>query len=449
MNSVIIGAGHAGRLLASHLCRERHSVVMVDESAEALEQAEASLDVLTVCGSGADPAILEKAGAGRADLFVAVTDRDEINIIACLLAHSEGVPRKIARVGSAQYDPGAVKYNLTKLGIDLLINQKFACAKEICNALLLPGAVESFDLFGGRVLVAGFGIVGGSPILGHTPATLPDQDLVRKLRIIAIRRQGRLVIPRGDTAFLPEDVLYLVGAPDDIRVFSTWMDPVREAFEKVIVAGGGDIGLAIAKNLERIGLHVVLLEQDEERALFCSGELDHTLVLRADALSGSALDETGIVPGTAFVAVTGDDEDNAMNCLMARKKGADFVVTQIARTDYIPIMENLGLVDRIISPYESITNAILHYLRSRDVRAATLLHDLPGELLEIELSPTSRYAGKRVSDIRFPSGSIVAVVQRGDGVLPATGGLCFEAGDRLLIFADPAAVKKIQAMFRK
>ncbi|HPC49632.1 MAG TPA: NAD-binding protein, partial [Kiritimatiellia bacterium] len=189
MNSVIIGAGHAGRLLASHLCRERHSVVMVDESAEALEQAEASLDVLTVCGSGADPAILEKAGAGRADLFVAVTDRDEINIIACLLAHSEGVPRKIARVGSAQYDPGAVKYNLTKLGIDLLINQKFACAKEICNALLLPGAVESFDLFGGRVLVAGFGIVGGSPILGHTPATLPDQDLVRKLRIIAIRRQ--------------------------------------------------------------------------------------------------------------------------------------------------------------------------------------------------------------------------------------------------------------------
>ena len=449
MKIVIIGAGSAGRQLAMRLCGERHSVVMIDESMEALAQAEASLDVMTLCGSGSDPTILEQAGTDKADLLVAVTDRDEINIISCLLAHSVGVPRKIARVGNAQYDRTSSKYNLKNMGIDLVINQKHACAKEICSALALPGAIESFDLFGGRAMVAGFEIAAESPILGHTPATLPDQALLSKLRIIAVRREDSLIIPRGDTSFAPKDSLYLVGAPDDIGAFSSWMNPGQTPFVKVIVAGGGDIGLATALALEKTGVEVVLLEQDEARALYCSGDLNHTLVLRADALSGSALEETGIVPRTAFVCVTGDDENNVMNCLMARKKGADFIITQIARTEYVPVMEHLGLVDRIISPYESITRGILHYLRSRNVRAAALLHDLPGELLDIEVAPKNKYIGQTVSEIRFPQGSIVAVVLRGGDVVSATGGLTLHAEDRLLVFADPSSVKKIHSMFRK
>ncbi len=449
MTIVIIGAGHAGRELATRLCSERHNVVMVDVSMEALEQCETSLDVLTVCGSGSDPDVLESAGVDRADLVVAVTDRDEINILACLLAHSAGVPRKIARVGKIRYDRYPEKYNLTKMGIDLVINQKQACAKEICNALLLPAAIESFELFEGHALVAGLPVGGESPIVGYTPATLPDQNLLSKLRIIAVRRRAKLIIPRGDTLFEADDILYLVGTRQHVLSFSLWINPRQTPFEKIIVAGGGDIGLATAMTLEKAGIEVVLLEQDDARALYCSSELSDSLVLRADALSGSALDETGIVPRTAFVAVTGDDENNVMNCLMARKRGADFVITQIARTEYIPVMETLGLVDRIVSPYESITSGILHYLRSRNVRAAALLHDLPGELLDVELAGTSRYVGHMVSEIRFPQGAIIAVVRRNNDVIPATGNLKLAIGDRLLVFAVSEVIKKIQAMFLK
>ncbi|MGD9872816.1 MAG: Trk system potassium transporter TrkA [Kiritimatiellia bacterium] len=449
MKIVIIGAGNAGTQLAERLCEERHSVVMIDERMDVLLQAEASLDVLTLCGSGSDPVLLERAGTDKADLLIAVTDRDEINIIACLLAHSVGVPRTVARVSSAQYLRPSSKYNLKNMGINLVINQKQACAEEICSALALPGSIESFDLFEGRVMVAGFEISVGSPILGRTPATLPDQDLIRKLRIIAVRRKDKLIIPRGDTSFAPEDSIFLVGAPDDIRSFSLWMNPAETPFVKVIVAGGGDIGLTIAQILEDTGVEVVLLEQNEDRALVCSGELKRTLVLRADALSGSALDETGIVPRTAFVAVTGDDESNVMNCLMARKKGAGFTITQIARTDYVPVVESLALVDRIISPYVSTTRGILHYLRRRNVRAASLLHNLPGELLDIVVEPGNKFIGQAVKNIKFPRESVVAVVLRGGEVFPATGEFSIAAEDRLLVFADPSAVKKIQNMFVK
>lgn len=183
--------------------------------------------------------------------------------------------------------------------------------------------------------------------------------------------------------------------------------------------------------------------------MFCSGELTHSLVLRADALSGSALEETGIVPRTAFVGVTGDDENNVMNCLMARKKGAAYTITQIARTEYIPAIESLGLVDRVISPFVSITRGILHFLRSRDVRAAALLHNLPGELLDIQVGLGNKYIGEALKDVRFPRESIVAVVMRNNDVLPAVGNLILQASDRLLVFSDPSSVRKIQDMFRK
>ena len=449
MKIVIVGAGNAGRYLAKRLCGERHSVVMIDERIDVLQQAEASLDVMTLCGSGSAPEILEQAGTDKADLFVAVTDRDEVNIIACLLANAVGVPRKIARVGSDRYDKLSSKYSLMGMGIDLVINQKEACAKEICSALVLPGAVEAFELFGGRTNVAGFEVAPDSPIIGQAPATLPEQSLLRKLRIIAVRRKDGLIIPHGDTVFAPHDVLYLVGSFEDIRAFSLWMNPRQTPFLKVIVAGGGDIGLTVARILTRAGVKVVVLEQEEDRALYCSGELEDNLVLHADALSGSALDEAGIVPRTAFVGVTGDDENNVMNCLMARKRGVDYTITQISRTEYVPVIKSLEVVDRIVSPYESLTRGILHYLRSRNVRAATLLHSLPGELLDVAVVPKSKHIGQSLSDVRFPRGSIVAVILRGKDVITATGGEVIQADDRLLVFADPSAVKRLQVMFRK
>lgn len=191
----------------------------------------------------------------------------------------------------------------------------------------------------------------------------------------------------------------------------------------------------------------MLLEQDEDRARFCSAELNKTLILRADALTEHALEESGLHDRTAFVALTGDDEGNIMNCLMAQKKGAAFTATQITRTDFIPVVEQLYLVNRVVSPYISTTNAILHWLRSKKVRAASLLHNLPGELLDIIITENHKLSGKRICEIKIPRTAIIATVMRNGEVVTATGDLQLVENDRVLIFCHPDAVKKIQSIF--
>lgn len=446
MRIVIIGAGNAGRQLAMRLCEERHSVVMMDADAGALAQAEAGLDILTVCGQGSSPASLEEAGVDKSDLLIAVTDNDEVNILACLFANSAGVKGKIARVTNPKYIHGSPRYDLQEMGIDLVINQKQECAREVFNMLQMPGALEAFDLFAGKVMVAGFSINAVSPLLDRTPAECDRLDLIQSVRVIAIRRGNELVVPHGNTVFKQSDLVYLVGQRTDIAAFFDWVCPDIKPFEKVIIAGGGDLGLMLAKFIEN-EVECVLLERDEERARLCSAELNKTLILRADSLTESALEESGLHDRTAFVALTGDDESNIMNCLMAQKKGAAFTVTQITRTDFVPVVEQLYLVNRVVSPYISTTNAILHYLRSKKVRAASLLHNLPGELLDVIIAASSWADGRRIHEIKMPSTAIIATVMRNDEVMTATGDLLLEANDRVLIFCHPDAIKKIQAVF--
>jgi trk system potassium uptake protein TrkA len=446
MRIVIIGAGNAGRQLARRLCEEKHSVVMVDTNAQALAEAEASLDILTVCGPGANPSVMEEAQVHKSDLLIAVTDSDEVNILACVMAHAAGVEGKIARVTNPGFLAGSSNYDLHKMGIDLVINQKQECAREVYNMLQIPGALEAFDLFAGKVMVAGFSVTSASPLLDRTLAECDRLDLIQSVRVIAIRRDDKLVVPHGNTEFMKRDLVYLVGQRKDIITFFSWVCPDILPFEKVIIAGGGDLGLMLAKFIEN-DFECVLLEHDEERARFCSAELDKTLILRADALTESALEESGLHDRTAFVALTGDDEGNIMNCLMAQKKGASFTATQIARVDFIPVVEQLYLVNRVVSPYISTTNAILHWLRSKKVRTASLLHNLPGELLDISVEAGGKLAGKFIREIRIPEKAIIATVLRHGEVMTATGDLQLQADDRVLIFCHPDTVKKIQSTF--
>ncbi|MDZ8119908.1 Trk system potassium transporter TrkA [Pontiella agarivorans] len=446
MRIVIIGAGNAGRQLAKRLCDEKHSVVMIDQDARALASAEAGLDILTVCGPGSNPRVLEEAQVGKSDLLIAVTDNDEINILSCLFGHAAGVQGKIARVTNPDFLDTSSGYDLKKMGIDLVINQKQECAREVFNMLQMPGALEAFDLFAGKVMVAGFAINAMSPLLDRTPAECDRLDLIQSVRVIAIRRNNQLVVPHGNTVFMQNDVVYLVGKRADIANFFQWVQPDIEPFEKVIIAGGGDLGLMLAKCIEN-EVDTVLLEQDEERARFCSTELNKTLILRADALTESALEESGLHDKTAFVALTGDDEGNIMNCLMAQKQGASFTATQITRTDFIPVVESLYLVNRVVSPYISTANAILHWLRSKKVRAASLLHNLPGELLDVVVAANHKVDGMQIKDIKIPSTAIIATVMREGEVVTATGDLQLQAEDRVLIFCHPDAVKKIQSIF--
>jgi len=448
MRVLILGAGNAGQQLARRLCEEKHSVVMVDADPQVLASAEAGLDILTICGPGSSPRVLNEAQMDKCQLVIAVTDSDEVNILACLYAHAAGVKRKVARVSSPEYIHNDDTYDLTAMGIDLVINQKQECAREIFNMLQMPSALEAFHLFEGKIMVAGFDVSAVSPLFGRTPAECDRLDLIQSVRVIAIRRKNELVVPHGDTVFEKDDLVYLVGRPEDVATFFEWVCPDIKPFDRVIIAGGGDLGLMLAKQLE-VKTDCVVLEKDDERSRRCSAELNRALILRGDALAESTLDEAGMVENTAFVALTGDDENNIMNCLMAQKKGAAFTITQIARTDYVPVIEQLYLVNRVVSPYISMTHAILHYLRSKKVQAASLLHNLPGELLDVLISSDSKLAGKKIRTMKLPREAIIAVVLRGGEVMTATGELTLVTGDRVLIFTHPDAVRKIQSMFLK
>ncbi len=446
MRIVIIGAGNAGRQLAKRLCEEKHSIVMVDVDALALAQAEAGLDILTICGQGTNPSVLEEAQVDKSDLLIAVTDSDEVNILACVMANAAGVKGKVARVTNPDFLNGSSHYDLHQMGIDLIINQKLECAREVYNMLQIPGALEAFDLFAGKVMVAGFSVTSASPLLDRSLGECDRLDLIQSVRVIAIRREDELVIPHGNTMFQKKDLVYIIGRREDIITFFSYVCPDILPFEKVIIAGGGDLGLMLARFVEN-DIDCVLLEHDEERARFCSSELNKTLILRADALTESALEESGLHDRTAFVALTGDDEGNIMNCLMAQKKGASFTATQITRTDFVPVVEQLYLVNRVVSPYISTTNAILHWLRSKKVQAASLLHNLPGELLDIIVATDGKLAGRQIRAMKIPDKAIIATVLRNGEVMTATGDLELQPDDRVLIFCHPDAIKKIQANF--
>jgi len=447
MRILIVGAGHAGFQIAKRLYEEKHSIVLVDSNADALAAAEAKLDVMTVKGQGSSPNTLQAAEVEKCQLVVAVTDCDEVNILACLYARAAGVQRNVARVANAYYIDEESDLSLDNMGIDLVINSKQECAREFMNTVHMPAALESFYLFQGQLMVAGFCVEQGSVIIGRTLADFPHPELLEENRVIALNREMKLIIPRGETVFKEDDTIYLVGNRINIAAFADKVCTKYKPFRKVIVAGGGDIGLMLAKMLEDEGVECVLLEQDEDRARFCSGELKKTLVLRADALAESTFEEAGITENTAFVAVTGDDENNIMNCLMAEKNGAAFTATQIRRPDYTPVVESLKLIDRIINPYTSMTHGILHYLRGRNVQAAALLHNLPGELLDVVIDENSSVVGKTIEETRIPKKSIIVTVVRDDEILPAVGSLELDADDRLLIFSHHDGVKKLQSMF--
>ncbi len=447
MRILIVGAGNAGRYLAAKLGEERHDIVIVDRDEAALNEVAAQLDIQTIAGEGSSPKVLEKAELMKTDLLVAVTDKDEVNILACAFANAAGVPHKVARVSNPDFIHAHAKFDLRKMGIDLIISQKEECADEIFTILRMPGTIEAVDMLEGRVLAVGIKVHMDSPLVMQTLKEFPRPELLQRIRFIGLVRADELLIPKGDTQLMIGDDLYFCGEPADVTAFLEWSSPEHERFEKVIIAGGGDLGLQLALRMEKTGTPVVLIERNTERAEACSLLLDRTLVIKGDALDQETLENAGVVRGCAFAAVTGSDENNIMICLLAEKAGATFTLAQVTRPEYVPIIGSLSLLDRAVSSHMSMINAILHFVRGKNVKAAALLHKLPGELLDVALPSGHRWVDKPIRSIRIPAGVMIATVLRGPAVTAPTGDLVLRADDRLILFSLPAAVSRIEDLF--
>jgi trk system potassium uptake protein len=448
MRVLIIGSGNAGRTLAAKLCMEKHDVVVIDRRGEPLAELQSQLDILTIQGEGASPSVLAKAEVAKADLVVAVTDRDEVNILACLLAHKAGVKHKVARVSNPDFIHPPEPFRFDGTAIDMIVSQKEECAQELFNILRMPGTLEAVDLLEGRITAVGVKVHMDSPLVRAPLRAFPKPELLQSIRFIALVRGDALIIPRGDTEFMVGDDIYFAGRPADVSGFIEWAWPEHSKFAKVIIAGGGDLGLHLAQRLEPTPMQVVLIERDDARANHCSGVLNRTLVIKGNALDKDTLQNAGIVEGCAFVAATGSDENNIIGCLLAADLKARFTLAQVAKPEYVPIIDNLSLLDRAVSPPLSMINAILHFVRGQHVKAAALFHKLPGELLDVVIPPKGKWAGKAIKDIDMPRSVIIAAVCRGDEVIVATGDLHLATGDRLILFSTPQAVSKLDSLFR-
>ncbi|MFH0880325.1 MAG: Trk system potassium transporter TrkA [Lentisphaerota bacterium] len=448
MRILIIGAGNTGKNLAVKFCEERHDVVVVDLLAEPLRELEAQQDILAIQGEGANPRLLEDAGISKSDMIIAVTDSDEVNILACVFARAAGVTHKIARVANADYIHHS-KIDLSSIGVDLVINQKEECAQDLFNILRMPGAVETVDMLDGKVLVVGLKVHMDSPLLMGPLKAFPEAKWLSVIRFIAILRGKEIIVPRGDTQFTIGDDIYLVGKPDDVAPFVAWAWPEKSGFQKVIIAGGGNLGTHLARLLEKTDSQVVVIETDDDRANFCSGILNKALVIKGNALDQETLENIGIVNNTAYVAVTGNDENNMIGCLVAGKMGVHFTAAQVNKPEYVPIINNLSLLDRAVNPHLSMINAILHFVRGKNVKAAAVLRELPGELLEVVIPEKGKWTGKAIKNIKIPDGIIIATVLRDQDVFAATGELQLTQGDRIVVYCAPHAAGKLEAIFRK
>jgi trk system potassium uptake protein TrkA len=446
---VIIGAGDAGQRLAARLCEEKHDVVLVDHRAQPLEDISSELDVQTIQGNGTSPRILEQAGVARAGLVAAVTDRDEVNILAAVFAHAAGAQHTAVRVSNDELTTRQHLEHLSRLGIGLVVNEHDECAREVLSVLSMGGAKELVRMVGGRIQAVGLDVPPGSHLLAGPLRHFPRPDVLHAVRLIAVMRRERLLMPHGDLQFEVKDTIYCVGKPDDVRAFLDVVRPDRTPVQKVLVAGGGDLGLRLARHLERTDKKVIVIEEDAARAHDCSASLEKGMVIAGNALDRLVLEEIGIAPHTAIVASTGNDENNIIVCLLAQKLGAAFGVAVVSNPEYVPIINEARLLDRAVSPYLTTMNAILRFVRGTNIRATTLLQNVPGELLEIHVSAGSKWVGKSLKDARLPRRAVVAAVVRGEEAGVATGDTVLREGDRLIVFAPLGAAARLESVFRK
>ena len=425
-----------------------HDVVIIDPSQARLNQLESEVDVLTIVGSGCSPATLSQAEVAKADLLIAVSNRDEVNILSCQLAHAAGVAHKVARVSDPSM-PRAQNVDWKQLGIDHLISHKEETAREIARILRNPGALELVELLEGRINVVGIRIVPDSRLLDGTLMDIREDDLFSRLRFVAVVRGEELLIPSGETRFETGDEVYVALRPPDLTDLLDWAHPKRPSYNRVVIAGAGDLGMELARHLDGTSAATTLLEQNPDRAAHCASQLNKVLVLNADATDQDTLASAGIGPDAAFIAITGDEELNIVSCILANKLGAGFTLAQVAKPEYVPIIRTLSLLDRVVSPHLSMINAILHFVRGHNIKSAALLHKLPGELLQISVPPRHRWIGKTIRDLKAPKGAVMVAALRSESVHIPTGEFEIQADDQLVIFCKPETVKRIEKAFQK
>lgn len=451
MKIIILGAGHIGASLAEHLAYEGNDITIVDIVSSQLQDLSSRLDVRTVEGKASHPSVLRNAGAEDADLLLAVTDSDEINIVACQVAHILfHTPTKIARVRDKDFLSREELFSDDALAVDVLISPEQIVTDHIYQLFKYPGALQVLDFAGGLAKLVAIKAFRNGPLVGQRLDSLPRHMPNVDTKVAAIYRHGQPLIPQGNTIIESDDEVFFIAAQEHIGAV---MDELRKAeagYRRVIIAGGGNIGECLAAQLEQ-NYQVKLIEVDLNRCNELTERLDDTVVLHGSATNKRLLKEEKIEDCDVFCALTNDDEDNIMASLLAKRLGARKVLTLINDPAYVDLIHG-GDIDIALSPQQATIGTLLTHVRQGDINNVYSLRRGAAEAMEAIVhgnSRSSKLVGRAISEINLPSGSTIGAIIREEEVLIAHDELVVEDGDHVILFmVNKRCVRDIERLFQ-
>jgi len=446
MKVIIIGAGEVGYHIADILSREGIDTVVIDRNEERLREISEVLDIQTIAGSGSSPDVLRRAGMAHADMVVAVTDSDETNMIACLLASTQSrIPIRIARIRNPELDGDSTLFSSEHLNIDLCINPEREAVNHTMDLLEFPGASEVFSFAGGRIRLLGFVIDPGTAVVGKKLSDLRAMEPGFKVLITAMVRNDKLIVPSGNSVIEAGDYIFAVIDAARVRDLLLFFGKDTEPPRRIIIIGGGNTGLMLAEEIEKRGFSVKLIEKRHDKCEFLAARLEKTIVLHGDGTSQELLKEEHIEDTDFFIAVTNDEEANILGALLAKQLGARKVVSLIRRIDYIPLVARVG-IDGVINPRHAAISRILHYIRKGKIISATPLRDESAEAFEFIALETSEITDRPFKEIHFPRGTIVGAIVREEEIIIPDGESVIRPGDHVVIFTPRAAIAELEKL---
>lgn len=451
MRVIVCGAGRVGYGIARRLARENNSVTVIDQSKELVRTVVERLDVKGVVGNGSYPDILAEAGAREADMLIAVTYSDEVNMIACQIAHALfNVPTKIARIRAAGYlDPRySDLFSRNQIPIDVIISPEREVSEAIMQRMSTPGAFETKSFVDGKVWAVGVKLRDDCPIVNTPLRQVAELFPDLKITIVAIKRDDHMWRAHAEDQLASGDEIYFVADRDDVGRALEIMGEAERQARRVILVGGGNIGLYVARGLEKMGaMKIRLIERDRKRAEQIAEELERAVVLQGDGLDRALLREAGVADAETVVAVTDNDQVNILASVVAKREGARRAMALINDQDYGPVAEAVG-VDRYIDPRATTISTILQHIRRGRIKGVYSLSDGQAELIDAVALETSPLVNKPLREAHLPEGVMIGAVYRDDKVVMPAGDTVINAGDRVVLMALREHVKDVEQMFR-
>lgn len=451
MKIIILGAGQVGASVAANLVNEDNDITLVDNNPTALQLISERYDLRTITGIASHPSVLAKAGAKDADMILAVTNSDEVNMIACQVAYTLfHTPTKIARIREAEYLKNAPLFAQEALPIDVLISPEQLVTEYIERLISHPGSLQVVDFANGKAQMVALRAANDGILVGHTLSDLRNVLTDIEYKIFIIFRNGKAIIPNGKTIIKAEDEVFFISSQKSIRQLLQVIRSNEKPYKSIMIAGGGNIGLRLAQSLEE-KYKVKLIELDPGKARFASETLKNTIVLNSDAADEELFHEEDIDKIDVFCALTNADEANIISSMLAKRLGARKVMALINRAAYVDLVQS-NTIDIAISPQQATIGSLLAHVRKGDVVVVHALRRGAAEAIEAIAhgnSSSSKVVGKAIKDIGLPSGTTIGAIVRGDDVLMANKRTVIEAEDHvILIVSDKKHVAEVEALFQ-